>query len=58
MTPDPKLEYLGRLRLNNDISGHTKAVTSVALHQHGPIAVSGSNDSTIRVWNYEDEEKV
>lgn len=40
------------------ILGHTKAVTAVALHQNGPIAVSGSNDSTIRVWNYEDEEKV
>ena len=39
-------------------SGHQKAVTSICHLTSGPIVVSGSADSTVRVWNYENPEQV
>jgi WD40 repeat protein len=42
-----KLAYEKSLTL----TGHTKAITSVAFHSGGQILASGAKDHSIRIWN-------
>jgi WD40 repeat protein len=36
--------------LISELSGHTRAVTSVAFSSDGQTIISGSKDCTIRMW--------
>ena len=38
--------------------GHQKAIASVIHHPSKPSVISTSIDSTVRIWNYENEENV
>ena len=39
---------------NSDITAHTSSVNSVAISQDGKYLISGSDDTTIKVWNLEE----
>jgi serine/threonine protein kinase len=43
---------IGQISLINSIKGHTAAVRSVAITPDGRYAVSGSDDHTLRVWEF------
>jgi len=38
--------------------GHQKAIVNVIHHPDKQVVLSASQDATVRVWNYENEEKV
>ena len=38
--------------------GHQKAIVNVIHHPEKQIVLSASQDSTVRVWNYENEENL
>ncbi len=38
--------------------GHSEGISSVTLNQKGNLIVSGSGDSTVRLWKYETGEEL
>lgn len=46
------------LKLNKTYKGHKDVINTVSLHKTEPIFASGSGDSTIRLYDYELQEKI
>jgi len=46
------IEQLPKFELTKTLSGHLDSVWSVALSSNGQILVSGSEDKTIKVWDF------
>ena len=55
---DTDIIKIPKLKLNKMYKGHKDVINSVALHNTEPIFASGSGDSTIRLFDYELQEKI
>jgi WD40 repeat protein len=54
--PINRPKYIFRPALVRTLKGHTKNVTCIDMTPDGKLAISGSRDRTLRVWNLQDGE--